>query len=49
MPEMRGLCDRMIVMRDGRVAAEHAPAGISPETVFAQAVGLDPAPRGAVQ
>ena len=42
MPEVLGLSDRLLVMREGRLVAELAPRRRSgPKTVFAHAAGLD--------
>ena len=38
LPELLGMSDRIVVMRDGRVAGE-LPAGASEEEVVALAVG----------
>ena len=44
MPEVLGLSDRVLVMRDGRIVAELAAERTSSmETVFAHAAGLEPA------
>ena len=49
MEEIAELSDRLIVMRDGRIAAELTPDQFSMETVFAHAAGLEPRPeRGAL-
>ncbi|HBU43389.1 MAG TPA: sugar ABC transporter ATP-binding protein [Microbacterium sp.] len=45
MPEVLGLSDRVLVVRDGRLVAELPPAGLDAETVFAHAAGL-PVPGG---
>lgn len=40
MPEVIGLSDRLIVMRDGHIAAELTPDQFSMETLFMHAAGL---------
>jgi ABC-type sugar transport system ATPase subunit len=40
MPEVLGLSDRLLVMREGRLVAELTPDSFKPETVFAHAAGL---------
>ena len=40
MPEVLGLADRLLVVRDGRIVAEFAREAFRPETVFAHAAGL---------
>jgi ABC-type sugar transport system ATPase subunit len=40
MPEVLGLSDRLLVVRDGRLVAELVPDTARPETVFAHAAGL---------
>ena len=40
MPEVLGLSDRLLVVRDGRIVAEFARDEFRPETVFAHAAGL---------
>ncbi|HEV7278277.1 MAG TPA: sugar ABC transporter ATP-binding protein [Devosiaceae bacterium] len=40
MPEVLGLSDRLLVMREGRLVAELEPSGFNPEVVFAHAAGL---------
>ncbi|MDC9825359.1 sugar ABC transporter ATP-binding protein [Devosia sp. ZB163] len=42
MPEVLGLSDRLLVLREGRIAAELVPDGFKPELVFAHAAGLHP-------
>ncbi len=41
MPEVLGMADRLLVVRDGRIVAELLPANFQPETVFAHAAGLE--------
>jgi ABC-type sugar transport system ATPase subunit len=41
MPEILGLSDRVLVMRQGRIAAELAHDALSMEAVFAHAAGID--------
>ena len=41
MPEVLGMADRLLVVRDGRVVAELAPDRFLPESVFAYAAGLE--------
>ena len=43
MPEVLGLCDRLIVMRNGRIATILNRAEFDMETVFAHAAGIDTA------
>jgi ABC-type sugar transport system ATPase subunit len=40
MPEVLGLADRLLIVREGRIVAELAPDGFQPEAVFAHAAGL---------
>ena len=40
MPEVLGMADRLLVVRDGRIVAEFAREAFRPETVFAHAAGL---------
>lgn len=40
MPEVLGLSDRLLIMREGRLVAELEPDGFNPEAVFAHAAGL---------
>ena len=40
MPEVLGLSDRLLILREGRLAAELAPEEFRPELVFAHAAGL---------
>ncbi len=42
MPEVLGLADRLLVLREGRIAAELVPDDFKPELVFAHAAGLHP-------
>ena len=37
MPEILGLCDRVYVMREGRIAAEYSRAEATPEKLLASA------------
>jgi ABC-type sugar transport system ATPase subunit len=41
MPEVLGMADRLLVVRDGRIVAELLPKNFQPETVFAHAAGLE--------
>ena len=41
MPELLGLCDRLVVMRGGRIAATLDRDELSMESVFAYAAGID--------
>jgi ABC-type sugar transport system ATPase subunit len=41
MPEVLGMADRLLVIRDGRIVAELLPKEFQPETVFAHAAGLE--------
>jgi ABC-type sugar transport system ATPase subunit len=41
MPEIIGMADRMLVVRDGRIVAELLPKNFQPERVFAQAAGIE--------
>ena len=43
MPEVLGLCDRLIIMRNGRIATILDRAKFDMETVFAHAAGIDTA------
>jgi ABC-type sugar transport system ATPase subunit len=40
LPEVLGLSDRVLVMREGRIAGEFTRAEATPEAVMACAVGL---------
>jgi ABC-type sugar transport system ATPase subunit len=40
MPEVLGMADRLLVVREGRLVAELLPDRFKPETVFAHAAGL---------
>ena len=40
MPEVLGMADRLLVMRDGRIVAAFAREAFRPEAVFAHAAGL---------
>ncbi|RDJ21303.1 sugar ABC transporter ATP-binding protein [Bosea caraganae] len=40
MPEVLGLSDRLLIVRNGRIAAELPPDAYRPEDVFAHAAGL---------
>ena len=40
MPEVLGMADRLLVVREGRIVAEFAREAFRPETVFAHAAGL---------
>ncbi|MEX0627556.1 MAG: hypothetical protein WD230_02880, partial [Cucumibacter sp.] len=40
MPEVLGLSDRLLIMREGRLVAELMTDDLRPEIVFAQAAGL---------
>jgi ABC-type sugar transport system ATPase subunit len=40
MPEVLGMADRLLVVRDGRIVAELTQEDFRPETVFAHAAGL---------
>jgi ABC-type sugar transport system ATPase subunit len=46
LPEVIGMSDRILVMRDGRLAGE-LPAGVSEEQVLALATGVDTQDGGA--
>lgn len=48
IPEVVGMSDRVIVMRDGRIAAELKGDEISPETLVRHAAGITPSPEGKV-
>jgi ABC-type sugar transport system ATPase subunit len=41
MPEVLGMADRLLVVRDGRIVAELLPKNFEPESVFAYAAGLN--------
>jgi ABC-type sugar transport system ATPase subunit len=40
MPEVLGLSDRLLILREGRIVAELQPDAFKPESVFAHAAGL---------
>ena len=40
IPEILGMSDRVIVMREGRIVAEHARAGLTPERLVRAAAGI---------
>ena len=44
IPEILGMSDRVIVMREGRIAAELAGAEVTPERLVRAAAGLEQAP-----
>lgn len=41
MPEVLGMADRLLIVREGSIVAELLPANFQAETVFAHAAGLD--------
>ena len=41
LPEILGLSDRILVMRKGRIAAEHSPDSTSEESLLSAALGLE--------
>ncbi|TNJ40526.1 sugar ABC transporter ATP-binding protein [Phaeobacter sp. B1627] len=45
IPEVIGMSDRVIVMRDGRIAAELSGDELTPETLVRHAAGITAAPR----
>jgi len=45
IPEVIGMSDRVIVMRDGRIAAELSGDALSPETLVRHAAGITTAPQ----
>ncbi|OIQ26105.1 MAG: D-xylose ABC transporter ATP-binding protein [Alphaproteobacteria bacterium MedPE-SWcel] len=45
IPEVIGMSDRVIVMRDGRIAAELSGEELTPETLVRHAAGITAAPR----
>jgi rhamnose transport system ATP-binding protein len=45
IPEVIGMSDRVIVMRDGRIAAELADDDLRPETLVRHAAGIETAPK----
>ena len=47
IPEVIGMSDRVIVMRDGRIVAELAGDGLTPETLVRHAAGIKATPSGA--
>ena len=47
IPEVLGMSDRVIVMREGRIVAEVAGAAMTPETLVRAAVGIGTEPEGA--
>jgi ribose transport system ATP-binding protein len=40
MPELLGICDRLLIMRKGRVAARLERSEFNMETIFAYAAGI---------
>jgi rhamnose transport system ATP-binding protein len=40
IPEVLGMSDRVIVMREGRIVGEYEGAAMTPETLVAAAIGL---------
>ena len=40
MPELLGICDRLLIMRKGRVAARLERSAFNMETIFAYAAGI---------
>ena len=48
IPEVIGMSDRVIVMRDGRIAAELQSHEITPETLVRHAAGITSSPEGKV-
>jgi ABC-type sugar transport system ATPase subunit len=44
MPEVMGMADRLLIVRNGRVVTELSPDAYQPETIFALAAGLDAKP-----
>lgn len=46
IPEILGMSDRVIVMREGRIAGEFSGASMTPENLVRAAVGLDHRPEG---
>jgi ABC-type sugar transport system ATPase subunit len=49
MPEVIGLSNRMIVMRDGIIAATLMPEDFTPETIFSYAAGITPTAKRDMQ
>jgi rhamnose transport system ATP-binding protein len=45
IPEVLGMSDRVIVMREGRIVAEVAGAEMTPETLVRHAAGITEARR----
>jgi len=41
MPEVLGMADRLLIVRDGAIVAELLPKDFQPETVFARAAGIE--------
>jgi rhamnose transport system ATP-binding protein len=41
IPEILGMSDRVIVMREGRIVAEHVNDGLTPEVLVRSAAGID--------
>ncbi len=48
IPEVIGMSDRVIIMRDGRIAAELQGDEITPETLVRHAAGITSSPEGKV-
>ncbi|MGH1414558.1 MAG: sugar ABC transporter ATP-binding protein [Pelagimonas sp.] len=48
IPEIVGMSDRVIVMRDGRIAAELNSDEVTPETLVRHAAGITSSPEGKV-
>jgi rhamnose transport system ATP-binding protein len=40
LPEILGMSDRVVVMREGRIRAIHDIAGLTPETLVRAAAGI---------
>ena len=41
LPEIMGVCDRIIVVREGRIVAEHVRGDFSQETIMSSAFGIN--------
>lgn len=47
IPEVIGMSDRVIVMRDGRIATELSGGDLTPETLVRHAAGITTSNQGA--
>ena len=46
LAEVFAVCDRLVVMRDGRIRGQHAIAAVTRQDVVAEMIGDTPAPEG---